>query len=243
MRCEGEGDQIAARLGRGVGRVGLERMGLRSRSPRRSSRRPRRSRCARSVLTPARCGRRRSACGCRPRWYVTNSAPPSMERSTCDSAAKCTTCVVARPSASPTSSGSQMSPCTNANPGWSRTGVEVGAVTGVGQLVEHRDLDVARVRWGPQEQRTDVVRADEAGTAGHEDSCHELICTLLWSPSTSRCARGYPGRGGDLASWPMSEASIRRTPRDGGAATARWSTRSRCPSTVQSSSMAVNGPM
>jgi hypothetical protein len=50
----------------------------------------------------------------------TKSAAPVIERSTCDSAAKCTTTSipVIRPL---TSSGSQMSPLTNQKFGWSAT--------------------------------------------------------------------------------------------------------------------------
>ena len=51
----------------------------------------------------------------------TKSAPPRIDRSTCDSAAKCTT-ASACPTRSRTTSGSQMSPCTNSYRSESSTG-------------------------------------------------------------------------------------------------------------------------
>lgn len=106
-------------------------------------------------------------------------------------------------------------------------GVEVGRTARVGELVEHGDGDVAgAVR---AQQRTDVVGADEAGAAGHQEvGRHEEICTLLWSPRTSRWAEGLRGAGVTSTSWPM------RRPRRGGRRRSRrpagrWSTRSRCP--------------
>ncbi|SUA41109.1 Uncharacterised protein [Nocardia africana] len=48
-----------------------------------------------------------------------------------------------------------------------------GAISGIGQCVEHRDADVGSIRHGLM----DEVRADESGSAGYEQSHH---ATLTW---------------------------------------------------------------
>ena len=88
-----------------------------------------------------------------------NSAGPRIERSTCVSAAKLT--IASQPAAAvATASGigdvALVELVLDA--------LEVRAVAGVGQLVEHDDL-VAGRREPPHE-----VRADEAGAAGDEDA-------------------------------------------------------------------------
>src|SRR5262249_4125133 len=71
---------------------------------------------------------------------------------------------------------------------------EVREVARVRELIVDGDLGVLVAGVTAGQQRADVVRADEARTAGNQDP-HELICTLLWPPTTSRCARGTRGAG------------------------------------------------
>src|SRR4051812_31259528 len=91
-----------------------------------------------------------------------------------------------------------------------RDRVEVGLVTGVGQLVEHGhlvDIDVVPAL----QQGSDVVRADEPSTAGDEKS-HELICTSLLSPRIIRCARWTVVARSSRTCRPINEPSMRDSP-------------------------------
>ena len=47
---------------------------------------------------------------------------------------------------------------------------QVGEVPGVGELVQHGDVRPGETRETVSEQGPDVVRPDEAGPAGHQDS-------------------------------------------------------------------------
>ena len=55
---------------------------------------------------------------------------------------------------------------------------QVGQVAGVGKPVEHGHPGVGELGIPTRDQGTDVMRADEPGSPGYQDS-HELICTLL----------------------------------------------------------------
>src|SRR5690606_19669864 len=86
---------------------------------------------------------------------------------------------------------------------------EVVEGAGVGEGVQHGDP--RRVGRVGREEGADVAGADEAGGAGDE-GVHVWICTLLWSPRTSRWALGTLGAGVTSTCRPISEASIRLTP-------------------------------
>ena len=127
----GAGEQVRARLGRRVRRVGQQRGGSRARRPRRSSRTPRRSRRARTGRRPPPSAPASST------WVPTTlvetkSAAPAIDRSTCDSAAKCTT-TSAPASTVATVSASRMSPWTNST----SSARQVGARARVGEQVQH----------------------------------------------------------------------------------------------------------
>ena len=101
---------------------------------------------------------------------VMNSPGASIERSTCDSAAKLT--IASQPSIAPaTASASQMSASTSENRS-SSAAVEVLEPAGVGHLVEHDDLVVGIVL----EVVVDEVGADEPGAAGDEE-LHFAFCS------------------------------------------------------------------
>ena len=129
------------------------------------SRTPRRWRRARPAATPA--ARQASSRVWVPTTLVrTNSAPDSTERSTCDSAAKCTTASWPG-SRSRSSVRSQMSPADEVQ---TRVGGgKVVAVAGIGELVQYGDPGVLVARVSAVQQGADVVRADEAGAAGDQD--------------------------------------------------------------------------
>ena len=145
--------------------------------------------------------------------------------------------------------------------------VNCAAWTGVDAAEEHEDEALAINGHGPANlaaacastgallvhPSTDYVfdghahapYAEDAPTApagaGDEPGGHELICTLLWSPSTSRCARGTRGAGVTCAWCPMREDSMRPTPSmEALDSTMEYSISLSV--TVQSSSIAVNGP-
>ena len=87
----GQREQVRAGLRGRVGRVGLQRPRPRSRSPRRSSRRPRRSTRARSAPRRAAQGRVEQHLGAEDVGRHERRRRRAIDRSTCDSAAKCTT--------------------------------------------------------------------------------------------------------------------------------------------------------
>src|SRR6185437_16476479 len=110
----------------------------------------------------------------------------------------------------------------------------------IGQLVQHSHAGITKTWIAAGQQRTYIMRADEASATGYQNP-HELICTLLWSPRTSRWALGTRGAGVTSTSWPMIDASIRRTPRiDALRRTMEYSISQS--SMVQSSATEVNGP-
>ncbi|CAM5672904.1 hypothetical protein SALBM311S_05770 [Streptomyces alboniger] len=170
----------------------------RARSPARWSRRPRRWRCARRSAHPA-AGPRPGGSGCPPRSCGRSRPRRSIERSTCDSAAKCTTSSASAVSL-PTSSASRMSPCTNAIRGCAR----LSRLPRVPAYVSLSSTVIARPGLLGREQRTHVVRADEPGTAGHQDpgrvggrdrsGRHEESAPCCDHRGTSRWALGYGAR-------------------------------------------------
>ena len=150
VRCVGPGQQIRGGLGRGVGGVGLQRVVL---GPGALRDRPVHL-VGGDVHERAR--RRRSTAACSSFWVPrtlvrTNVGGPVIDRSTCDSAAKCTitSCPGTR---SATRSASQMSPLTNGSAVMSATGARFARVAGVGQLVQHGDLCPGRLRIRPGQQ-------------------------------------------------------------------------------------------
>ena len=95
--------------------------------------------------------------------------------------------VDARPRARRPAPRSRMSPSTKRSRGSSQTGREVREVAGVGELVEHDDGRPARTRPTRRaEHGAHVVRADEAGAAGDEESHGPARLTGH--------ARNHPGR-------------------------------------------------
>ena len=62
---------------------------------------------------------------------------------------------------------------------------QVGQVAGVGQLVEHRDLGAGERRVGVRQQLADVVRADEAGSAGDEHTHDQGNLFRAWAQDTT----------------------------------------------------------
>ncbi len=116
-----------------------------------------------------------------------NASGPRMERSTCDSAAKCTmvSSCSSRSSRS-TSARSQISPCTKRNSGSPLERVR-GSID-----CRHRSAHRGRPRApGPAQPVMHEVRADETGAAGDEKVSHAP------SPRASRevaRANGRPAR-------------------------------------------------
>ena len=116
------GDQVAARLGRGVGRVAAAAARSLGQEPVVDGAVDLVGGDVHDRRDPGVQARLRAGSGCRARWCARTRRRPSIERSTCDSAAKFTTWSCPGTS-SPSSSASQMSPWTNVNRGsrtWSR---------------------------------------------------------------------------------------------------------------------------
>ena len=195
----GPGQQVRRRLRRRVRRVRLQRVRLRPRAPLdravhlvgghvHEPRRPRPP--ARPAAAPA-C-RRRSSRRSRRRRRSTGrratrrrSAPPRRRR----------------PSTSPTSVGvADVALARSAAAGESQHRGEVGQRARVGQQVQHDDLGVGQGGVAAGQGRPDVVRADEAGTAGHEEP-HPRDLRLDPSatdnrrrstPNVTSCGRSWP---------------------------------------------------
>src|SRR6185437_3603231 len=97
----------------------------------------------------------------------------------------------------------------------------------------------SRVRSAVKQEPWPVTAGISVFRAG---SSQELICTLLWSPSTRRCALGTLGAGVTSTWCPMREASMRRTPRiDAPARTMEYSIS--LSAITQPGAIEVNGPM
>ena len=90
-----------------------------------------------------------------------------------------------------------MSPCTNVNRGLAGDRVEVGQVARVGQLVQHRDAGIGKLRVPAVQQRADVMRADKACPARYQNP--HAVCTDLISDVPRLDRRVIPGSlGADL---------------------------------------------
>ena len=161
----------------------------RSRGWRRSARcrTPRRSRSGRSGAGAV-ARRAASSSTNVPSTSVRMKSPAAMiDRSTCVSAAKCTT-ISACSTSGPLTGASAMSPWTKVCRGSVHHVVQVLAPPGVGQLVERRDVPV-----GVRRQRVaHEIAADEPGAAGDEDVHHRMPTSEL-SPSMKRYALGFTG--------------------------------------------------